>query len=163
VLGGQQQAGLLVPRPPDPVQDPGRQSAAGPRRGRVVVQRGQEVGPLLQEVLAVRSDLVHSRVGGCRCRHDETSRAGIRSGAVQGEYVGEAADKAKWGVEVVAKGDGKFVVNLLPGGLRGEGGDYSKAVTGAGKTEGDKTSVAGKDDKWSAVIADGKITGKTPD
>ena len=81
---------------------------------------------------------------------------------IQGEYVGETGDKAKLGAEVIARGAGKFEVNFLPGGLRGEGGDYSKAVTGAtGTTADGKTTIASKDGKWSATIASGKLTGKT--
>src|SRR5262245_27798115 len=79
--------------------------------------------------------------------------------AVQGEYVGEV-DKSKLGAEVIAKNDGKFIINFLPGGLRGEGGDYAKHVDATAKTEGGKTVVASKDGKWSAEIADGKMTGK---
>src|SRR5437867_1484774 len=55
--------------------------------------------------------------------------------AAQGEYAG---GKANYGAEVVARGDGKFMVNLLPGGLRGEGGDYAKRAEGTAKTEGDQ-------------------------
>lgn len=80
---------------------------------------------------------------------------------VQGEYLGETADKAKLGAEVIARGAGKFDVNFLPGGLRGEGGDYAKVVSGGGKTEGDKTTLASKDGKWTATIVSGKLTGKT--
>jgi hypothetical protein len=79
--------------------------------------------------------------------------------AVQGEYVGEV-DKSKLGAEVIAKNDGKFIVNFLPGGLRGEGGDYAKHVDATARTEGGKTVVTSKDGKWSAEIADGKMTGK---
>lgn len=80
---------------------------------------------------------------------------------VQGEYLGETADKAKLGAEVIARGDGKFEVNFLPGGLRGEGGDYAKRVSGSGQTKDGKTTLASKDGKWTAVIADGGMTGKT--
>jgi hypothetical protein len=82
--------------------------------------------------------------------------------AVQGEYDGPIAQtKALLGAEVVARGDGKFMINWLPGGLRGEGGDYGKRVEGAATTENGKVTVAGKDGKWTAAIADGKMTGKT--
>ncbi|MBL8796557.1 MAG: DUF1080 domain-containing protein [Planctomycetia bacterium] len=80
--------------------------------------------------------------------------------AVQGEYVGETADKAKLGAEVIAKGNGSFVVNFLPGGLRGEGGDYAKRVEGTAKTEDGKTNITTKDGKWTGSIASGKLTGK---
>ncbi len=79
---------------------------------------------------------------------------------VQGEYLGETAGKAKLGAEVIARGDGKFDVNFLPGGLRGEGGDYARRAQASGQTKDGKTPVASKDGKWTAVIADGKMTGK---
>lgn len=79
--------------------------------------------------------------------------------AVQGEYVGEA-EKTKLGAEVIAKNDGKFIVNFIPGGLRGDGGDYAKHVEASARTDGGKTTVTSKDGKWSAEIADNKMTGK---
>src|SRR5262249_45763735 len=81
--------------------------------------------------------------------------------AVQGEYVGETSAQAKLGAEVVARGNGEFLVNFLPGGLRGEGGDYQARAEAIGKTEGSTTQVASKDGKWNAVISSGKMTGKT--
>jgi hypothetical protein len=81
--------------------------------------------------------------------------------AIQGEYVGQVGtkDSAKWGAEVIARGDGKFAVNFLPGGLRGEGGDYAKHVEATAQTDNDKTTVTSKDGKWSAVISGGRMTG----
>jgi hypothetical protein len=81
--------------------------------------------------------------------------------AVQGEYVGTTADGAKLGAEVIARGDGNFQVNFLPGGLRGEGGDYAKHVDATGKTEGEKTTITGKDGKWTATVSGSAMTGKT--
>jgi hypothetical protein len=81
--------------------------------------------------------------------------------AIQGEYIGETSEKAKLGVEVVSRGNGNFMVNFLPGGLRGEGGDYAKRTQATAKTEEGKVAVTSKDGKWSAVIASGKMTGKT--
>ena len=81
--------------------------------------------------------------------------------AVQGEYVGETAEKAKLGAEVVAKGNGTFLVNFLPGGLRGEGGDYAKHIDATAKTEGETTAVTSKDGKWTATIGGSALTGKT--
>jgi hypothetical protein len=78
---------------------------------------------------------------------------------IQGEYLGEL-DKGKLGAEVIARGDGKFDVNFLPGGLRGEGGDYSKKVEGTAKTESGKVTVASKDGKWTATISESKLAGK---
>lgn len=80
---------------------------------------------------------------------------------VQGEYVGETAEKVKLGAEVIARGDGKFQVNFLPGGLRGEGGDYAKRVEASATTEGDKVPIASKDGKWTGTIISGKLTGKS--
>lgn len=80
---------------------------------------------------------------------------------VQGEYIGEIAEKGKLGAEVIARGDGNFQVNFLPGGLRGEGGDYSKHIAASGKTQGEKTTIQSKDGKWTAEIVSGKMTGKT--
>jgi hypothetical protein len=83
--------------------------------------------------------------------------------AIQGEYLGKTEDGAKLGAEVVARGDGKFLVNLLPGGLRGEGGDYAKRSEGMARTEDGKVTVTGKNGKWHASIADSKMVGQTPE
>jgi len=87
---------------------------------------------------------------------------------IQGEYVGETAEKAKLGAEVITRADKKtkeatYVVNFLPGGLRGEGGDYAKHAPAAGKADGSKVAIASKDGKWTATIESGKMTGKTPE
>ena len=115
--------------------------------------------------LLVVIGLVVLGVVGIRAQDVKTANDPEKAGPdfpIQGEYVGETADKAKLGAEVIARGGGKFEVNFLPGGLRGEGGDYSKAVTGAtGASADGKTTIASKDGKWSATIASGKLTGKT--
>jgi hypothetical protein len=82
---------------------------------------------------------------------------------IQGEYVGQTAEKAKLGAEVIARGNGTFQVNFLPGGLRGEGGDYAKHVPAAAKTEDGKVTITSKDGKWNATIQSGKLTGTTAD
>ena len=63
---------------------------------------------------------------------------------IQGEYVGENSQQRKWGAQVVAEGDGKFMMRALAGGLPGEGWDGStehkftgKRVTGKVTFEGD--------------------------
>jgi hypothetical protein len=81
--------------------------------------------------------------------------------AVQGEYFGQIQGKAKLGAEVVARGNGAFMVNFLPGGLRGEGGDYAKHIPATAKTEGESTTVTSKDGKWTATITGSAMTGKT--
>jgi hypothetical protein len=85
---------------------------------------------------------------------------------IQGEYIGETAEKAKLGAEVITRADKKtkevtYVVNFLPGGLRGEGGDYAKHIPAVGKVDGSKVAVASKDGKWNGTIESGKLTGKT--
>ncbi|MCS7016764.1 MAG: DUF1080 domain-containing protein [Gemmatales bacterium] len=82
---------------------------------------------------------------------------------IQGEYLGDLAKKERLGAEVIALGDGKFQVNFLPGGLRGEGGEYSKRVEASGQRDGEMTKIASKDGKWSATIQNGRMTGKTAD
>ncbi len=83
--------------------------------------------------------------------------------AIQGEYVGEVTGQDKLGAEVVARGDGKFLVNILPDGLRGEGGDYAKRVEASATAEGGAAKVTSKDGKWTGLIATGTLTGKTAD
>jgi hypothetical protein len=79
--------------------------------------------------------------------------------AVQGEYVGELAGKGKVAAQVVAEGDGKFLVQALPGGLPGEGWDGKTKHPGRAQTVDGKTTAEG--DGWTAEIAAGKFTGKT--
>lgn len=84
--------------------------------------------------------------------------------AVQGEYVGETGDKAKLAAQVVARGDGKFEVFLLQGGLPGEGWDpKSKKIEAQATTAEGKVTVSGKGNKLTGTIADGKLTGTTED
>jgi hypothetical protein len=79
--------------------------------------------------------------------------------AVQGEYVGTFNGlTTKLGAQVIARGDGKFEVYFLPGGLPGEGWNGGTRIKADAKTEGGKTTVTGKG--WSGEIADGKLTGK---
>jgi hypothetical protein len=80
---------------------------------------------------------------------------------VQGEYEGEVGGQGRLGAQVVALGDGKFDVYFLTGGLPGAGWDTKGRVKAPARTEEDRTSVSGGG--WEATIADGKLTGKTPD
>jgi hypothetical protein len=77
---------------------------------------------------------------------------------VQGEYVGVCgADKV--GMHVIARGDGKYAVNLLIGGLAGAGWDGKTKETGMAHTENGKVLVAGK--TFKGTIADGKFSGSS--
>jgi hypothetical protein len=79
--------------------------------------------------------------------------------AIQGEYKGTYDGKEEQlGAQVVAEGDAKFTVNLLPGGLPGAGWDGTTKLAGKTKTEDGRTIVTGKG--WSGTITDGKLTGK---
>jgi hypothetical protein len=71
--------------------------------------------------------------------------------SIQGEYLGNAGN-GTYGAEVIARGDGKFDVNFLPGGVRGAGGDYGRRIQATAHTEGDKVLVRGKGNKWTAAI-----------
>jgi hypothetical protein len=89
---------------------------------------------------------------------------------VQGEYEGTIAGKDKLGAQVVAKGDGKFVGSILPGGLPGAGWDGKTKIKLDAKTIEGKTNVTaiaktsdGKSLTWTGTIADGMLTGKTDD
>ena len=79
--------------------------------------------------------------------------------AVQGEYVGQVetgAGKAKFGVQIIASGDGKFHGVGYPGGLPGEGWNQQEKMEADGQTkDGVPTFDAGEGRK--ATIKDGAI------
>lgn len=75
--------------------------------------------------------------------------------AVQGEYAGKLGDKGI-GVQVIAKGDGKFDAVVLIGGLPGAGWDGQGRHVVSGATEGDQTTF--KNDSGSAVIKGDTMT-----
>ena len=79
---------------------------------------------------------------------------------VQGEYLGEGAlpdgAEGKIGAQVIARGDGKFEVFVLSGGLPGEGwkrGDLR--LRAEGQREGDAVVIRGEN--LEGVLADGKL------
>jgi hypothetical protein len=80
--------------------------------------------------------------------------------AFQGEYTGELPTNEgakKWGVQVIALGDGRFRAVAYPGGLPGDG--YNKQDekhTVEGEQSGDL--VIFKGEKGSATIKDGVLT-----
>lgn len=91
---------------------------------------------------------------------------------LQGEYAGEIAGGGKLGAQVVALGEHKFTVNLLTGGLPGEGWDTRSKVQVPGAMSPLPPSPAQglasfAANGWSGdiVAADpgGHVSGKTPD
>ena len=79
--------------------------------------------------------------------------------AVQGEYAGEVPTNdgpKKFGVQVIALGDGKFAATAYHGGLPGDGWDKSERIKAAGKTDGGVTTIVG--DEGRAQIKDGVMT-----
>jgi Domain of Unknown Function (DUF1080) len=81
---------------------------------------------------------------------------------VQGEYAGAYADKSGLGAQVIARGDGKFEIVFLPGGLpggyEGQAWDTKTRVKTAGQTAEGKTTVEGSG--WTGIIQGSMLTGK---
>jgi Domain of Unknown Function (DUF1080) len=87
--------------------------------------------------------------------------------AIQGEYVGESkegGETIKIGVQVVAKGEGKFDLKLMPGGLPGAGwdGKTSKPTTAARK-DGKVVFPVKAGGRDVGVIENGVITAPNED
>ena len=84
--------------------------------------------------------------------------------AIQGEYEGPLGgqdDKQKWGLQVIALGDGKFRSVAYAGGLPGAGWDKTEKVEVEGSV---KDGVATfKTEKGAATIKDGVASVKDPD
>jgi hypothetical protein len=74
---------------------------------------------------------------------------------VQGEYVGEIGDM-KHGLQVIARGDGRFDAVLLKGGLPGAGWDGSAREKLSGSTQDDVTTL--KNDACTVEIVRGVAT-----
>jgi len=80
---------------------------------------------------------------------------------LQGEYLGELNHDSKikiFGAQVISKGDGKFVIKLMAGGLPGQEGFFKdeKPILLTALTENGKTNVQGKD--YSGYIEKEKLT-----
>jgi hypothetical protein len=79
--------------------------------------------------------------------------------AIQGEYTGKVGDNLMGG-QVIGRGDGKFDVVLLPGGLPGDGWDQKTRIPLKADTSVGKVVLAGNE--WKGEIEGGKLTGKDP-
>ncbi|WP_347245611.1 DUF1080 domain-containing protein [Thermogutta sp.] len=80
---------------------------------------------------------------------------------IQGEYLGEGAlptgSEGKLGAQVIARGDGKFEMYVLVGGLPGEGWDRSKPrLRGEATRQDGEVSVRGEG--YEGTLADGVLT-----
>jgi Domain of Unknown Function (DUF1080) len=89
------------------------------------------------------------------------AKAAGKDFAVQGEYLGEIQTdegKRKFGMQVIALGDGKFRAEVYPGGLPGEGWERGKEKFSAeGKLEnGQAVFISG--DHAKGVVKDGTMT-----
>ncbi len=66
----------------------------------------------------------------------------------QGEYVGviqHESGESKFGVQVIALGDGKFDAVAYPGGLPGDGWTPPEKIRGTGTRDGDRVRIEGVD------------------
>ncbi len=79
--------------------------------------------------------------------------------AIQGEYEGTNPSGKTFGVQVVARGGGKFVVKAIRGGLPGAGGDLNDTLAGTGETKDGKVVITMKRDNETstATIANGQF------
>jgi hypothetical protein len=74
--------------------------------------------------------------------------------ATQGEYVGENPEKQKLGIQVVAKGEGKFALKVHIGGLPGDGWNGKDVVKETAERKDGKVTCS----KGIATIENGVIT-----
>lgn len=99
--------------------------------------------------------------------NDPTKLAEYPDYAIQGEYTGEVSvngSPVKIGVQLIARGDGKFDGRGYHGGLPGDGWEGTDPVKGSAVREDGKVVL--KDDQGRAIgeVVDGtiKVSGDTP-
>lgn len=81
--------------------------------------------------------------------------------AFQGEYAGTLSrdgEEAKYGVQVIALGEGKFDAVGYPGGLPGAGWNGEDKVRGSGERNGAEVVIADPEGNARAVIREGRMT-----
>jgi hypothetical protein len=81
--------------------------------------------------------------------------------AFQGEYVGRWRGNERLAAQVIAEGEGRFALQLLPGGLPGEGWDGVTRWKSSARLEGDHAIFSGGG--WNGRIADGSMRGTDRD
>ncbi len=93
----------------------------------------------------------------------ETARKEDPDFSIQGEY-GSVSNGAKFGVQVVALGDGRFDAYFLEGGLPGLGWTKDKKRTRvAGSAKEDGVLFESDNGEIEAIIKDGRIKGRISD
>src|SRR5439155_12342531 len=80
---------------------------------------------------------------------------------IQGEYTGDVPGNGPFGMQVVADGDGKFMLRALKGGLPGDGWDGSTQHRFTGKTVGGKVTFEGN--VATGEISNGTLTATVSD
>ena len=79
--------------------------------------------------------------------------------AIQGEYaesskIGREGEKGRYGLQVVALGDGKFQAALYAGGLPGSGAESNEFVLLNGETKGGLTTLKAKSGETVVITGD---------